>query len=53
MLSLDPHDKFSVINTRRLSRRLVSGSSLSGSPGGAKIKNNFLYQEIKNMLRTF
>jgi len=31
MLSLDPHDKFSAINTRKLSRWLVSGSSLSGS----------------------
>jgi len=32
MLSLDLHDKFSSsINTRRLSRWLDSGSSLSGS----------------------
>jgi len=30
-LSLVPHDKFLAINTRRLSRWLVSGSSLSGS----------------------
>jgi len=29
MLSRDPHDKFSAINTRRLSRWLVSGSYLS------------------------
>jgi len=39
MLSLDPHHKFSAINTRRLSRGLASGLSLSGS---GDIKNSAL-----------